>query len=225
MSGERVIIELKGADVIGERLEKMRMKDKMVKKQINFLVKKVMQEALKKTKAETREKLLSYPHKTPPVVGGDPRKAHQAVRMMIYKKIIGGNLNIFAPRKAGASKYADFHPKGKMTPGQRGGNRRKRSADTIRMDTYMGKDRGFILRWMQKGTNDRTIEYSSPKTSRGLRKSKKTPKPIPERTGKRGRLKAILDFPSITDKHLQDALEDLLNAVSKTFDEIWLGKL
>ena len=99
MSGERVIIELKGADVIGERLDKMRMQDKMVKKQINFLVKKVMQAALKKTRAETRQKMKS-----------DPRKAYQAVKMMVYKKIIGGNLNIFAPRKAGESKYADFIP-------------------------------------------------------------------------------------------------------------------
>ena len=197
MSGERVIIELKGADVIGERLEKMRMQDKMVKKQINFLVKKVMQAALKKTKAETRQKMKS-----------DPRKAYQAVKMMVYKKIIGGNLNIFAPRKAGASKYADFHTKSRMTPGQRGGNRRKRSENTIRMDTYMGKDRGFILRWMQRGTADRRIQTSK----QGA-------------TGNRGRLKANLDFPGITERHLQTALDELTAALVRTFDEIWMGKL
>ena len=197
MSGERVIIELKGADVIGERLEKMRMQDKMVKKQINFLVKKVMQAALKKTRAETRAKMKS-----------DPRKAYQAVKMMVYKKIIGGNLNIFAPRKAGTSKYADFHTKSRMTPGQRGGNRRKRSEDTIRMDTYMGKDRGFILRWMQRGTADRRIQTSK----QGA-------------TGNRGRLKANLDFPGITERHLQTALDELTAALVRTFDEIWMGKL
>lgn len=197
MSGERVIIELKGADVIGERLEKMRMQDKMVKKQINFLVKKVMQAALKKTRAETRAKMKS-----------DPRKAYQAVKMMVYKKIIGGNLNIFAPWKAGESKYADFHTKSRMTPGQRGGNRRKRSENTIRMDTYMGKDRGFILRWMQRGTADRRIQTSK----QGA-------------TGNRGRLKANLDFPGITERHLQTALDELTAALVRTFDEIWLGKL
>ena len=197
MSGERVIIELKGADEIGERLEKMRMQDKMVKKQINFLVKKVMQAALKKTRAETRAKMKS-----------DPRKAYQAVKMMVYKKIIGGNLNIFAPRKAGESKYADFHTKSRMTPGQRGGNRRKRSENTIRMDTYMGKDRGFILRWMQRGTADRRIQTSK----QGA-------------TGNRGRLKANLDFPGITERHLQTALDELTAALVRTFDEIWLGKL
>lgn len=194
---ERVIIELKGADVIGERLEKMRMQDKMVKKQINFLVKKVMQAALKKTRAETRQKMKS-----------DPRKAYQAVKMMVYKKIIGGNLNIFAPRKAGESKYADFHTKSRMTPGQRGGNRRKRSENTIRMDTYMGKDRGFILRWMQRGTADRRIQTSK----QGA-------------TGNRGRLKANLDFPGITERHLQTALDELTAALVRTFDEIWMGKL
>ena len=197
MSGERVIIELKGADVIGERLEKMRMQDKMVKKQINFLVKKVMQAALKKTRAETRAKMKS-----------DPRKAYQAVKMMVYKKIIGGNLNIFAPRKAGASKYADFHTRSRMTAGQRGGNRRKRSENTIRMDTYMGKDRGFILRWMQRGTADRRIQTSK----QGA-------------TGNRGRLKANLDFPGITERHLQTALDELTAALVRTFDEIWMGKL
>ena len=194
---ERVIIELKGADVIGERLEKMRMKDKMVKKQINFLVKKVMQAALKKTRAETRAKMKS-----------DPRKAYQAVKMMVYKKIIGGNLNIFATRKAGTSKYADFHTKSRMTAGQRGGNRRKRSENTIRMDTYMGKDRGFILRWMQRGTADRRIQTSK----QGA-------------TGNRGRLKANLDFPGITERHLQTALDELTAALVRTFDEIWMGKL
>ena len=197
MSGERVIIELKGADVIGERLEKMLMQDKMVKKQINFLVKKVMQAALKKTRAETRRKMKS-----------DPRKAYQAVKMMVYKKIIGGNLNIFAPRKAGESKYADFHTKSRMTPGQRDGNRRKRSEDTIRMDTYMGKDRGFILRWMQRGTADRRIQTSKQ-----------------GETGNRGRLKASLDFPGITERHLQTALDELTAALVRTFDEIWMGKL
>lgn len=194
---ERVIIELKGADVIGERLEKMRMKDKMVKKQINFLVKKVMQAALKKTRTETRQKMKS-----------DPRKAYQAVKMMVYKKIIGGNLNIFAPRKAGTSKYADFHTKSRMTAGQRGGNRRKRSENTIRMDTYMGKDRGFILRWMQRGTADRRIQTSK----QGA-------------TGNRGRLKANLDFPGITERHLQTALDELTAGLVRTFDEIWMGKL
>ena len=214
MSGERVIIELKGADVIGERLEKMRMQDKMVKKQINFLVKKVMQAALKKTRDETRQKMES-----------DPRKAYQAVKMMVYKKIIGGNLNIFAPRKAGTSKYADFHTRSCMTPGQRGGNRRKRSENTIRMDTYMGKDRGFILRWMQGGTKERKINYSQPSSPRGLRKSKKQAKPLPERTGNRGSISSRLDFPGITERHLQTALDELTAALVRTFDEIWMGKL
>lgn len=211
---ERVIIELKGADVIGERLEKMRMQDKMVKKQINFLVKKVMQAALKKTRAETRAKMKS-----------DPRKAYQAVKMMVYKKIIGGNLNIFAPRKAGESKYADFHTKSRMTAGQRGGNRRKRSEDTIRMDTYMGKDRYFILRWMQGGTKERKINYSQPIPPRGLRKSKKQAKQLPERTGNRGSISPRLDFPGITERHLQTALDELTAALVRTFDEIWMGKL
>lgn len=214
MANERVIIELKGADEIAERLERMRMQDKIVKKQIDFLVRKVMQTALKKTRAETRQKMKS-----------DPRKAYQAVKMVLYKKIIGGNLNIFAPRKAGKDKYADFRTKRKLREGQRGGNRRKRSAATIRRDTYMGKDRGFILQWMQKGTNDRKIAYSEPKRPMGIRKSKKTPKIIPPRTGNRGRLKASLDFPGITERHLQTALDELIDALVRTFDEIWAGKL
>lgn len=197
MANERVIIELKGADEIANRLERMRMQDKIVKKQIDFLVRKVMQTALKKTRAETRQKMKS-----------DPRKAYQAVKMVLYKKIIGGNLNIFAPRKAGKDKYADFRTKRKLREGQRGGNRRKRSAATIRRDTYMGKDRGFILQWMQRGTADRRIQTSK----QGA-------------TGNRGKLTAKLQFPDITERHLQTALDELIDALVRTFDEIWAGKL
>jgi hypothetical protein len=45
------------------------------------------------------------------------------------------------------------------SPKQRGGNRRKRSHETMRIDSYHGGDRGFILRFQNAGTQERETRY------------------------------------------------------------------
>lgn len=93
-------------------------------------------------------------------LGNDPRQAYKAVRYSVYKKVLGGNLNILRPRRAGTQK--EWRPERKLdqNPNQRGGNRRKRSSETERMDGYWGKDRGFILRFVNNGVpKDRKTRY------------------------------------------------------------------
>ena len=93
------------------------------------------------------------------VLSTDPRQAYKAVRNSVYKQILGGQINILPSRRRGApTKYVrprllDEHPH------QRGGNRRPRSADTMRIESYQGVDRGFILRFQNAGTAERETRF------------------------------------------------------------------
>jgi len=91
----------------------------------------------------------------------DPRKTAKSVRSSVYKRILGGNVSILTPRKAGARYRLIVKRKLDTNPHQRGGNRRKRSARTEEIDTYFGKDRGFILRFLNSGTNTRSTRYGN----------------------------------------------------------------
>lgn len=81
----------------------------------------------------------------------DPRKAYKAVRMAVYRKIFGGQVNILQSRHAGAGRY--YEPP--RHPSRRGGNRMSQSEATHRRMSYQGTDRGFILRFLNAGTNER----------------------------------------------------------------------
>lgn len=86
-------------------------------------------------------------------MASDPRQAYKAVRRSVYKSILGGQVNIFNPRGGASSSGSSFAKARKLDnhPHQRGGNRRKRSARTDQVDGYVGKDRGFILRFVNSG--------------------------------------------------------------------------
>lgn len=74
----------------------------------------------------------------------DPREAYKAVSYAVYKKIIGGNVNIMNRRQAQGQQWRT--------------SRRGASQKTLRIDSYRGADRGFILRWANQGTDDRVAE-------------------------------------------------------------------
>jgi hypothetical protein len=93
---------------------------------------------------------------------GDPAGAKNAVRRVVYEKVLGGNLNIYNMRAGTATwKVRQKERKVEMNPKMRGGNRIKRSYKTIRMDGYEGKARGMILRWVDAGVNDRKTRYGN----------------------------------------------------------------
>lgn len=91
----------------------------------------------------------------------DPRKTYSGVKYGVYEKILGGSLSILNPRRAGVRTNYRPHRKLDDMPWQRGGNRRKRSADTERVDSYFGKDRAFILRFLSSGTKERKTRYGN----------------------------------------------------------------
>ena len=91
---------------------------------------------------------------------GDPAGARRAVRHVVYEKVLGANLNIFNMKRGTAGwRVRQISRKVENNPKMRGGNRLKRHFETIRMHGYEGKARGMILRWVNKGTDERESRY------------------------------------------------------------------
>lgn len=91
----------------------------------------------------------------------DPREAFRAVRNSVWKSALGGQINILNPRRSGSPRGYQKQRKLDQNPHQRGGNRRPRSARTEQVDGYYGKDRGFILRFVNDVTGDRQTRYGN----------------------------------------------------------------
>lgn len=87
----------------------------------------------------------------------DPRGARHAIRTSVYKKILGGNINILNGKKAHGS--TSYQPPRTLQPHQRGGNRRLRGERTKQLMSYAGADRGFVLRFLNSGTKTRYAGY------------------------------------------------------------------
>lgn len=128
----------------------------------------------------------------------DPRKAYRAIKSSVYRKILGGNVSILNPRRPGA-RYQLIRPrKLDMNPHQRGGNRRTRSERTNAVDSYFGKDRAFILRFLNSGTTTRQTRY-----------------------GNRGSIAARNWFPNMGQKELELASENLANIMEEELAEAY----
>lgn len=154
-------------------------------------IRKIIREELKDAAKRLRED-AKYEMKE------DPRKAYRAVKSSIYRKILGGNVSILNPRKAGA-RYQLVRPrKLDQNPHQRGGNRRKRNERTNAVDSYFGKDRAFILRFVNSGTNVRHTQY-----------------------GNRGSITARNWFQNMGQKELELASENLANVVNEELAEAY----
>ena len=128
-------------------------------------------------------------------MASDPRQAYKAVRRSVYKSILGGQVNIFNPRGGASSSGSSFAKARKLDnhPHQRGGNRRKRSARTDQVDGYVGKDRGFILRFVNSGIS----------------------KPRQTRYGNRGVIPARNWLPTSGQRELEAAAERLSAIIDK----------
>lgn len=111
---------------------------------------KALQKLIRKALMEVRPELVAAARGA---MGSDPRGAANGIRLSVYKKILGGNVNILNSRKAG--KPTTYEPPRKLRPGQRGGNRVPRGQRTNDMMHYGPYDRQFILRFINSGTDDR----------------------------------------------------------------------
>ena len=122
----------------------------------NPKTKKALQKLIQQVLKEAREQVVNA---TKGSLSSDPRGAAQGIRRIVYKKILGANLNILDRRKR-AGKPTDYEPPRKLdqNPRQRGGNRVPRGARTNTVMHYGPSDRQWILRIVNSGTinGDRT---------------------------------------------------------------------
>ena len=112
---------------------------------------KALQKLIRQALMDVRPELVSAARGA---MGSDPRGASQGIRLSVYKKILGGNVNILDMRRK-AGNPTSYEPPRKLKPHQRGGNRVPRGARTDTVMHYGPHDRQWILRFINSGTSDR----------------------------------------------------------------------
>ena len=191
-----------------KELESLLMSNPRMEKKVQGLIRKVLTEARKSVSQSARARN---------VMGSDPRKAYKAVRMSVYKRILGGNVNILNKRRAGAS--GNYTPTRTLKPGQRGGNRRLRSGRTNQVDSYYGADRAFILRFLSEGTDERFIRFtqdeSRARVKRGSRGGNIQKYGTTVNTGSRGRIASRNFFPTSSQQAISRAAEELTQLIDE----------
>ena len=186
-------IELVNDRDLLDRLNKLHTKNQRMEKDLRKIIRYVLKNARKAVSSSAKSNLPS-----------DPRKAYQAVRHSVYKRIFGGQVNILARRTNNGKMYVGAN-KTKSRGSQRGGNRMRRSERTNQVDSYYGSDRGFILRFINAGTTRRLAGTRS-----------KTMKPA-----NRGRIKERNWFGTSSITALNKAADDLDTLITRAIDEIW----
>ena len=142
-------ITVTGIEQYQEALKKMQTDNPRTRKELQAIIRRATNEARKNVIKDARG-----------ILSNDPRNAYKAVRNSVYRQILGGQINILRSGKRGsATSY--IRPPMERPENARGGNRRKRSEETMRMDSYEGVDRSFILRFQESGTSQRSTRYGN----------------------------------------------------------------
>ena len=166
---------------------KMLVEDPDLRKRIRKIIGEELKDAAKRLQEDARYEMKE-----------DPRKAYRGVKSSVYRKILGGNLSILNPRRAGTRYRLERPRKLDFNPYQRGGNRRKRSARTEQIDSYFGKDRAFILRFVSSGTSQRMTRY-----------------------GNRGSIAARNWFQNMAPHEIELAAENLARVIDEELEEAY----
>jgi len=178
----------------------------------NHKTQKALQKLIRKAIMEARAKVVSA---AKGAMENDPRGAARAVRTAVYKKILGANINIYNSRKAHGS--TSYEPPRKLTPGQRGGNRMKRSERTARIMSYDALDRDFILRFINSGTK---VRYAG--NGRNGRTESDYNRFIENHGGRghRGSIAARNFFCGAGERALVQAADNLANLIDEELENI-----
>ena len=174
---------------------------------------KALQKLIRKALMEARSELSDY-IKTK-LANDDPRGAARAVRTSVYKKILGGNINILNSKKAHGTN--SYEPPRTLRPGQRGGNRRPRSQRTNTVMHYAGEDRQFILRFVDSGTKQRAIERLTEVKSAGGG-NRFVWRQDASKYGNRGSIAARNFFKAGADPRLRRATEYLSDLIDEELE-------
>jgi hypothetical protein len=193
-------VTIEGIDELEKKLKSLRTTDPTFEKRLRGAIREILKEARNELSKNATSGLD---------MKSDPRQAYRAVRFSVYKRIFGGQVNILQSRKAGAGRL--YEPKRKGLP-KRGGNRQPRSKRTEQLMSYQGKDRGFILRFLNQGTGDRAI------TNWGGRELKTGGVSIWKKKqlgGNRGSITARHWFGGASQKELERSAERLQKLIDK----------
>lgn len=205
-------ITITGIDELEKKLTQMRTEDPTFEKRLRGAIREILKEARKALSDDAKSNLQ---------IKSDPRSAYKAVRSSVYKRLFGGQVNILPSRRAGAMSL--YEPQRTLTAGQWGGNRKKRSQRTTDIMSYQGKDRAFILRFLNAGTADRTINFkddpSREYVDRGRRGGnlQKYGKTI--NTGRRGSIGARNWFGPQSQREMQAAAGKLQELIDKIIND------
>lgn len=197
MSGYRVRNSLVELDATGSfgMLKRLRYDEIIERKQIRKEVREVLRPVQKTVQNAARGALRS-----------DPRKAYLGVKLSVYgRRAVGGNVSLLNQRSTGRmTKYSK--PKGGVSGITRNRKRSKRTQD---IEGYHGRDRAFILRFLNQGTTKRTAFTRT--------KSKNN------KTANRGTI-AAMNFFSVADGAMKQAAETLGKRVERLIVEAGYGK-
>lgn len=128
----------------------------------------------------------------------DPNRSRNAVLGTVYKRVIGGSVSLFDRKKV---------KKMRLVKQKRGGasgiiRNRYVSDRTKQIRGYMPENRGFILRFINKGTQVRTAN------GRGGR-------------GNRGMIQGKNFFEPVANAGMKMAAENMRKQVDKMIEEVW----
>ena len=173
-------------------------------------MRKVIQQNIRKALFAARRDVMD----DVPFENGDPRGAARSIRTSVYEKVLGGQINILTGGKAHAP--SSYEPPRTLTPGQRGGNRRKRSQRTNQIQSYGPLDRGFILRFVNSGTKTRVIGFRNTQKSNRTRYERAVTRVHSgdkAHTGNRGSIAARNWFMTASESALGNAAQTIADLI------------
>lgn len=166
---------------------------------------KALQKLVREVVLEARRKVVNSIQ----FDNGDPRNTRQAIRTTVYRKILGGNINILnSKKKHGKNSYQT--PKTSRGK-KRGGNRMERSKRTQKILGYSGLDREFIMRFVDSGTKQRFVGFRNAMSSNHNRylQTKDRWDAGKTRTGNRGAIAARGFFARYGERAMELAADKL----------------
>ena len=202
-------IEITGIEERIKKFGEASTKNPMMRKRINEVIRAMMRDVRKRLQSDAQSGLQ---------MKEDPRKSYKAVKMAVYRKIFGGNVSLYSPRKAGTMRFYAPPRRGTKDPFGRGGNRMKRSERTTDMMSYQGGDRWMVLQWLNNGTRER---FSG---SGRNGKTEAQYRAFVERTGGRGKRGSISARNWFGPKSSQELMSAAAN-LDKMIDDIVAGIL
>ena len=199
-------LEIDGLVKQREELEKLMMSNPAMEKKVQGLIRKVLMEVRRHMGDAAKSAMKS-----------DPRQAYKAVKTAVYRRILGGSVSILNKRRAGTP--GNYEPPRTLRPGQRGGNRRTRSDRTQQIMNYDGSSRSFVLRFLNQGTQGRSIEFrydaARENVKRGSQGGNVSKYGKTTNTGRRGNIAPRNFFGQLAPRAMDKAAENLTNLIDE----------